>query len=129
MCCFSSWEPSSFCFCCLQEALGRDTVSDCVLSFTEMLLPVLLGLLSSIDPAHGDARLRKQCRRIARVSGLLLDILSLSSKCCFHVRERAFQSLNAFTSVCCGRHKIFSIPAGERTALPLTGWIAALLLS
>ncbi|TNM96157.1 hypothetical protein fugu_015818 [Takifugu bimaculatus] len=59
----------------LEEALGRDTVSDCVLSFTEMLLPVLLGLLRSVDPAHGDARLRKQCRRIAHVSALTLSLL------------------------------------------------------
>lgn len=119
--CFFHVNLLTFCFCCLQEALGRDTVSDCVLSFTEMLLPVLLGLLRSIDPAHGDAHLRKQCRRVAHVGDLLLDILSLSSKCCFYVREGVFQSLNAVTSVCCGCHKIFSIPAGERAALPLTG--------
>ncbi|XP_029698941.1 protein CIP2A [Takifugu rubripes] len=63
----------------LEEALGRDTVSDCVLSFTEMLLPVLLGLLRSVDPAHGDARLRKQCRRIAHVSGLLLVLCAVDA--------------------------------------------------
>uniref|UniRef100_H3CIG6 Cellular inhibitor of PP2A n=1 Tax=Tetraodon nigroviridis TaxID=99883 RepID=H3CIG6_TETNG len=60
----------------LEEALGPETVSDCVLSFTQMLLPVLLGFPKSIDPAQGDAHLRKQCRRIAGVSSLLLHILS-----------------------------------------------------
>uniref|UniRef100_A0A671X482 Cellular inhibitor of PP2A n=1 Tax=Sparus aurata TaxID=8175 RepID=A0A671X482_SPAAU len=48
----------------LEEALGGDSVSDGVLSFVEMLLPVLLGLLKSLDPAQGDAHLRKHCHRI-----------------------------------------------------------------
>lgn len=59
----------------VQEALGGDSVSDGVLSFVEMLLPVLLGLLKSLDPAQGDAQLRKHCHRITHVTGLLLDIL------------------------------------------------------
>lgn len=55
--------------------MGRESIPESVLSFTEMLLPVLLGLPESIDPAQGDAHLRKQCRRITRVAALLLDIL------------------------------------------------------
>uniref|UniRef100_A0A4W6D7F6 Cellular inhibitor of PP2A n=1 Tax=Lates calcarifer TaxID=8187 RepID=A0A4W6D7F6_LATCA len=43
----------------LEEALGAESVPDCVLSFVEMLLPVLLGLLKGLDPTKGDAHLRK----------------------------------------------------------------------
>uniref|UniRef100_A0A8C3B132 Cellular inhibitor of PP2A n=1 Tax=Cyclopterus lumpus TaxID=8103 RepID=A0A8C3B132_CYCLU len=59
----------------LEEALGGEAVSECVLSFVEMSLPVLLGLLSGLDPAQGDAHLRKHCHRVAHVTSLLLDIL------------------------------------------------------
>lgn len=70
----------------VQEALGAESVSDCVLSFVEMLLPVLLGLLKSLDPAQGDAHLRKLCQRITHVTGLLLDILHVTqSACCLCV--------------------------------------------
>ncbi|CAF93804.1 unnamed protein product, partial [Tetraodon nigroviridis] len=83
----------------LEEALGPETVSDCVLSFTQMLLPVLLGFPKSIDPAQGDAHLRKQCRRIAGVSSLLLHILSLRWLCRSSVRPRWVQGLNSVTPV------------------------------
>ncbi|XP_051249323.1 protein CIP2A [Dicentrarchus labrax] len=56
----------------LEEALGAESVSDCVLSFIEMLLPVLLGLLRGLDPAQGDSHLRKHCHRITHVTSLLL---------------------------------------------------------
>uniref|UniRef100_A0A673CAW4 Cell proliferation regulating inhibitor of protein phosphatase 2A n=1 Tax=Sphaeramia orbicularis TaxID=375764 RepID=A0A673CAW4_9TELE len=59
----------------LEEALGADTVSACVLSFVEMLLPVLLGLLKGLDPAQGDAHIRKHCYHITHVTSLLLNIL------------------------------------------------------
>lgn len=104
-------------------------MSDCVLSFTEMLLPVVLGLPKCIDPALGEAELRRQCRRVARVSRLLLHILSLSCLCSFSGRPGWFQGLNPSTPVCCGLHEVFGVPGGQRPALPLTGWIAALLLS
>lgn len=66
----------------VQEALGAESVSDCVLSFVEMLLPVLLGLLKAVDPAQGDAHLRKHCGRITHVTRLLLNILYLTAPLC-----------------------------------------------
>uniref|UniRef100_A0A3Q3MLQ0 Cellular inhibitor of PP2A n=1 Tax=Mastacembelus armatus TaxID=205130 RepID=A0A3Q3MLQ0_9TELE len=62
----------------LLEALRENSPYDCVLSFVEVLLPVLLRLLKSLDPAKGDAELRKHCHRITRVTALLLNILYLS---------------------------------------------------
>lgn len=62
-------------FLSVQEALGAESVPDCVLSFVEMLLPVLLGLLKGLDPTKGDAHLRKHCHRITHVTSLLLNIL------------------------------------------------------
>ncbi|KAK5878004.1 hypothetical protein CesoFtcFv8_025457 [Champsocephalus esox] len=62
----------------LEEALGAESVSECVLSFVEMLLPVLLGLLRGLEAAQGDAHLRKQCHRITHVTSLLLNILHMS---------------------------------------------------
>lgn len=59
----------------VQEALGAESMSDSVLSFIEMLLPVLLELLRAVDPAEGDARLRQHCCRVTHVANVLLDIL------------------------------------------------------
>uniref|UniRef100_A0A3P9J2Z8 Cell proliferation regulating inhibitor of protein phosphatase 2A n=1 Tax=Oryzias latipes TaxID=8090 RepID=A0A3P9J2Z8_ORYLA len=59
----------------LLESLAAESVSECALSFVEMLLPVLLGLLKSLDPAQGDAVLRKHCQRVTHVTNLLLNIL------------------------------------------------------
>ncbi|XP_074549045.1 protein CIP2A isoform X2 [Halichoeres trimaculatus] len=56
----------------LEEALGAETLSNSVLSFVEILLPVLLTLLKGLDPAAGDAHLRKHCHRITHVTSLLL---------------------------------------------------------
>ncbi|TDG97584.1 hypothetical protein EPR50_G00227210 [Perca flavescens] len=61
----------------LEEALGAESVSECVLSFIEMLIPVLLGLLRGLNPPQGDAHIRKHCHRITHVSSLLLNILNL----------------------------------------------------
>uniref|UniRef100_A0A667YV50 Cellular inhibitor of PP2A n=1 Tax=Myripristis murdjan TaxID=586833 RepID=A0A667YV50_9TELE len=66
----------------LEEALGADSVSASVLSFVEMLLPVLLGLLKGLNPAQGEAQLRKHCLRVTNVTNLLLDILHLSVPSC-----------------------------------------------
>ncbi|KAM7390096.1 hypothetical protein PAMA_008318 [Pampus argenteus] len=63
----------------LEEALGAESVSECVLSFVEMLLPVMLGLLKSLDPAQGDAQLRKHCQRITYVTSLLLVLCAEDS--------------------------------------------------
>uniref|UniRef100_A0AAV2L639 CIP2A N-terminal domain-containing protein n=1 Tax=Knipowitschia caucasica TaxID=637954 RepID=A0AAV2L639_KNICA len=56
----------------LEEALGTDSVADCVLSYVEMLLPVLLELLHGLRSAEGDAQLKKHCTRITLVTSLLL---------------------------------------------------------
>ncbi|XP_031735288.1 protein CIP2A isoform X1 [Anarrhichthys ocellatus] len=63
----------------LEEALGSDSVSECVLSFVEMLLPVLLGLLRGLDPSQGDAHLRKHCHRVTHVTSLLLVLCAEDS--------------------------------------------------
>ncbi|TNN32801.1 Protein CIP2A [Liparis tanakae] len=53
----------------LEEALAAGAVSECVLSFVEMALPVLLALLrGAAPPAQGDAHLRKHCHRVAHDS-------------------------------------------------------------
>uniref|UniRef100_A0A3B3VA72 Cellular inhibitor of PP2A n=1 Tax=Poecilia latipinna TaxID=48699 RepID=A0A3B3VA72_9TELE len=54
------------------ESLGAESVSESTLSFVEMLLPVALGLLKGLDPAKGDAHLRKHCHRLTHVCTLLL---------------------------------------------------------
>lgn len=54
-------------------------MSDCVLGFVDMLLPVLLELLKGLDPAKGDVHLRKHSHRVTHVTGLLLNILHLTS--------------------------------------------------
>lgn len=65
----------TFVFVSVQEAVGEESMSDCVLTFVEMLLPVLLGLVKGFDPAQGDSQMRKHCNRITHVTSLLLDIL------------------------------------------------------
>ncbi|KAM6971187.1 protein CIP2A isoform 2-T2 [Tautogolabrus adspersus] len=59
----------------LEEALAAETLSDFVLSFVEMLLPVLLALLKGLDPAGGDAHLRKYCHRITHITTLTPPLL------------------------------------------------------
>uniref|UniRef100_A0A3P9KQJ6 Cell proliferation regulating inhibitor of protein phosphatase 2A n=1 Tax=Oryzias latipes TaxID=8090 RepID=A0A3P9KQJ6_ORYLA len=66
----------------LLESLAAESVSECALSFVEMLLPVLLGLLKSLDPAQGDAVLRKHCQRVTHVTNLLLNILHKDLRVC-----------------------------------------------
>uniref|UniRef100_A0AAQ5XI89 CIP2A N-terminal domain-containing protein n=1 Tax=Amphiprion ocellaris TaxID=80972 RepID=A0AAQ5XI89_AMPOC len=56
----------------LEEALTADNMPDCMLGFVEMLLPVLFELLKGLDPAQGDAHVRKHCHRITHVTSLLL---------------------------------------------------------
>ncbi|XP_030205146.1 protein CIP2A isoform X2 [Gadus morhua] len=56
----------------LEEALAGDSVSPCVLSFVEMLLPALLELLKGLRLAQGDAQLRRHCLRTTHVTHLLI---------------------------------------------------------
>ncbi|XP_034061924.1 LOW QUALITY PROTEIN: protein CIP2A [Gymnodraco acuticeps] len=75
----------------LEEALGAESVSECVLSFVEMLLPVLLGLLRGLEAAQGDAHLRKQCHRITHVTSLLLILCAEDSTRCLVSRQVSTQ--------------------------------------
>ncbi|XP_041669692.1 protein CIP2A isoform X2 [Cheilinus undulatus] len=63
----------------LEETLAAETLSDFVLSFIEMLLPVVLALLKGPDPARGDAHLKKFCHRIIHVTSLLLILCTEDS--------------------------------------------------
>ncbi|KAK6299593.1 hypothetical protein J4Q44_G00296260 [Coregonus suidteri] len=45
----------------LEEALGSEVVSVCVLGYVELLVPVVLGLLQGLDPAAPDSQLRTHC--------------------------------------------------------------------
>ncbi|XP_039472905.1 protein CIP2A [Oreochromis aureus] len=60
----------------LEETLGAESMPDSTLSFVEMLLPVLLGLLKGLNLSQGDAHLRKHCLRISYVTSLLLILCS-----------------------------------------------------
>lgn len=66
------------CLLLLQESLAAEGGANSVLSFVEVLLPKVLELLEAVDPAEGDARLRKRCGRITHAASLLLDILPLA---------------------------------------------------
>ncbi|KAK1884980.1 Protein CIP2A like [Dissostichus eleginoides] len=87
----------------LEEALGAESVSECVLSFVEMLLPVLLGLLRGLEAAQGDAHLRKQCHRITHVTSLLLNILhmTVSAQLCFTQVESLLSCCHSNSSLNC----------------------------
>lgn len=130
---FTSIFFDHICFLSIQEALGEESMSDCVLSFVDMLLPVLLGLLKGLDPAQGDSKLRKHCHRVTHVTNLLLNILCLTLlvplwELSVFVYFYLFWSLNSSTLVCWGLHQIFGVPSGERSVLPLIGWIPYLML-
>uniref|UniRef100_A0A3Q3C076 Cellular inhibitor of PP2A n=1 Tax=Haplochromis burtoni TaxID=8153 RepID=A0A3Q3C076_HAPBU len=59
----------------LEETLGAESIPDSTLSFVEMLLPTLLGLLKGLNLSQGDAHLRKHCLRISYVTTLTLPLL------------------------------------------------------
>uniref|UniRef100_A0AAX7VGA9 CIP2A N-terminal domain-containing protein n=1 Tax=Astatotilapia calliptera TaxID=8154 RepID=A0AAX7VGA9_ASTCA len=59
----------------LEETLGAESMPDSTLSFVEMLLPTLLGLLKGLNLSQGDAHLRKHCLRISYVTTLTLPLL------------------------------------------------------
>ncbi|XP_029955088.1 protein CIP2A [Salarias fasciatus] len=56
----------------LEEALGGDLVSDWTLSFVDLLLPVLLDLLRSLESSSGDSDLRRVSSWTTSISSLLL---------------------------------------------------------
>ncbi|XP_041817528.1 protein CIP2A [Chelmon rostratus] len=101
----------------LEEALGAESVSDCVLSFIEMLLPVLLGLLQGPDPAQGDAHIRKHCRRITHVTSLLLIMCAEDSTRPVVSRQVSAQlclsQVEALLSCCHGNSPLSCPPPGS----------------
>ncbi|XP_028288114.1 protein CIP2A [Parambassis ranga] len=77
----------------LEEALGAENVSDWMLSFVEMLLPVLLELFKGLDPTQGDSHLQKHCHRITHVTSLLLIL-------CMEDSTRALVSRQVSAPLC-----------------------------
>ncbi|XP_029002829.1 protein CIP2A [Betta splendens] len=92
----------------LEEALGEENMSNCVLTFVDMLLPVLLGLLKGIDPAQGDSHLKKHCHRVTYVTTLLLMLCaedSTRSLVSHQVSSQLFLSLVESLISCCYSNK------------------------
>uniref|UniRef100_A0A8C7CJ87 Cellular inhibitor of PP2A n=1 Tax=Oncorhynchus kisutch TaxID=8019 RepID=A0A8C7CJ87_ONCKI len=84
----------------LEEALGSQVVSVCVLGFVELLIPVVLDLLQGLDPAAPDSQLRTHCIRTTHTTSLLLNILYVCVWCvcvCEHTRT---QNMVVNTCVC-----------------------------
>uniref|UniRef100_A0A3B5ATU8 Cell proliferation regulating inhibitor of protein phosphatase 2A n=1 Tax=Stegastes partitus TaxID=144197 RepID=A0A3B5ATU8_9TELE len=90
----------------LEEALAAESMPDCMLSFVEMLLPVLLELLKGLDPAQGDAHVRKHCHRITHVTNLLLNILDRSLVSRQVSAQLCLRQVEALLSCCHGNSPI-----------------------
>ncbi|XP_008277312.1 protein CIP2A [Stegastes partitus] len=94
----------------LEEALAAESMPDCMLSFVEMLLPVLLELLKGLDPAQGDAHVRKHCHRITHVTNLLLILCTEDSTRSLVSRQVSAQlclrQVEALLSCCHGNSPI-----------------------
>ncbi|CAK6970259.1 protein CIP2A [Scomber scombrus] len=105
----------------LEEALGADSVSDCVLSFVEMLLPVLLSLLKVLDPSQGDAHLRKHCQRITHVTGLLLVLCAEDSTRSVVSRQVSaklcLSQVESLLSCCHSNNPLTCLPPGSENDL------------
>ncbi|XP_034427583.1 protein CIP2A homolog isoform X1 [Hippoglossus hippoglossus] len=101
----------------LKESLGADTIPDRVVSFIEMLLPVLLGLLRGLDPAKGDAHLRKHCHRITHVNSLLLLLCTDDSTRSIVSRQVSAQlclsQAESLLSCCHGNNPLTCLPPGS----------------
>nr|XP_046226695.1 protein CIP2A isoform X2 [Scatophagus argus] len=101
----------------LEEALVAERVSDCVLSFVEMLLPVLLGLLKGVDRAQGDTHLRKHCHRITHVTSLLLILCAEDSTrslvSCQVSAQLCLSQVESLLSYCHSNNPLTCLPAGS----------------
>uniref|UniRef100_A0AAZ3P5R7 CIP2A N-terminal domain-containing protein n=1 Tax=Oncorhynchus tshawytscha TaxID=74940 RepID=A0AAZ3P5R7_ONCTS len=75
----------------LEEALGSQVVSVCVLGFVELLVPVVLDLLQGLDPAAPDSKLRTHCIRTTHTTSLLLMLCSEDSVCRVVSRQMSSQ--------------------------------------
>ncbi|TKS87409.1 Protein CIP2A -like protein [Collichthys lucidus] len=114
----------------LQEALAADGVSDCVLSFVDMLLPVLLGLLKGLDPSQGDAHQRKHCHRITRVTTLTRPLLCSEDSTRSLVSRQVSAQLclsqvESLLSCCHSNSPLTCLPPGSDNDLSLGESIAA----
>ncbi|XP_068998289.1 protein CIP2A [Embiotoca jacksoni] len=105
----------------LEEVLGAEMVSDSTLSFVEMLLPVLSGLLKGLDPARGDVHLRKQCDRISHVTGLLLILCSEDATRSLVSRQVSAQlclsRVESLLSCCHSNSQLNCLPSGSENDL------------
>ncbi|XP_060920497.1 protein CIP2A [Labrus mixtus] len=101
----------------LEEALAAETLSDFVLSFVEMLLPVLLALLKGLDPAGGDAHLRKYCHRITHINSLLLILCAEDSTRSLVSRQVSaqlcFTQVETLLSCCHSSSPLTCLPPGS----------------
>ncbi|XP_060950126.1 protein CIP2A [Limanda limanda] len=101
----------------LKESLGAETLPDRVVSFIEMLLPVLLELLRGVDPAKGDAHLRKHCHRITHVNSLLLLLCTDDSTRSIVSRQVSAQlclsQAESLLSCCHGNNPLTCLPPGS----------------
>uniref|UniRef100_A0A3Q2PEU5 Cellular inhibitor of PP2A n=1 Tax=Fundulus heteroclitus TaxID=8078 RepID=A0A3Q2PEU5_FUNHE len=95
-------------------------VSESTLSFVEVLLPVVLGLLKGPDPPQGEAHLRKHCQRIAHVSTLLLNILPDSTRSLVSSQVSAqlcFAQVDGLLSCCHGNSPLTSLAPASSSDL------------
>ncbi|XP_061569688.1 protein CIP2A isoform X2 [Cololabis saira] len=101
----------------LQESLGADGVSECALSFVEMLLPVLLELLTGLDLSRGDGHLSRHCQRVTHVTSLLLVLCAEDSSRCLVSHQVSAQPclalVESLLSCCHGNSPVTHLPSGS----------------
>uniref|UniRef100_A0A1A8V9F2 KIAA1524 n=1 Tax=Nothobranchius furzeri TaxID=105023 RepID=A0A1A8V9F2_NOTFU len=101
----------------LNETLAAESVSEATLSFVEMLLPVLLELLNGLDPAKGDAHLRKHGLRVTHITGLLLVLCGEESTRSLVSSQVSAQvclsQVEALLSCCHSNSPISCLPPGS----------------
>ncbi|XP_038133592.1 protein CIP2A homolog isoform X2 [Cyprinodon tularosa] len=96
----------------LEESLGAERVSESVLNFVEMLLPVVLGLLKGPVQEQGDAHLRKHFQRVTHISTLLLTLCcveatrsmvssQVSAQLCLSQVEILLSCCHSYSSLTC----------------------------
>ncbi|XP_029384753.1 protein CIP2A isoform X2 [Echeneis naucrates] len=101
----------------LEEALGTEAVPNCVFSFVELLVPVLVGLLKGLEPANGDAHLRRHCHRITHVTSLLLllctDDSTRSFVSCQVSVQLCLSQVESLLSCCHGHNPLMPLPSSS----------------
>ncbi|KAG7525013.1 CIP2A [Solea senegalensis] len=101
----------------LKGTLGTDDVPERVVSFVEMLLPVLMELLKGLEPSKGDAHLRKHCLRITHVTSLLLILCNGDSTRSIVSRQVSAQlclsQAESLLCCCCSNSPLTCVPPGS----------------